>query len=276
MSSRRDGGRTGVVCLHGFTGGAASWDGFRRAAPPDWRIECLELAGHGAAAAARPRDFDEEVDRLRAGSTLLAPSPQSVAAPRPVLVGYSLGARTALQLLRRHPHTVSAAVLIGVHPGLVSDAERRARRAADRRWIELLEDDGLEAFLAAWTRQPIFAGQERLGAKERAAQQAVRESHHAAGLAHSLRALGLAEMPESAATLRRPPVPVTLLVGGFDEKFLALARSVVNAADADSGARVSLEVVEGAGHNVLLERPQAVVEAVAGAARAARGVGVAG
>ena len=244
-----------LVLLHGFTGSPASFDelcallGERTGG--SLATYRPRLLGHGAPAR-HVRAFDDEIVRLAAeleGGGLAGAH----------LCGYSLGARVALGLVTRAPQLFASATLIGVHPGLTTEGERSERRASDERWAHLLEEKGLDVFLSAWQEQPLFASQrhlERAGGPDAVERQRViRTGHDAAGLARSLRVLGLAEMPSHDATLLAPPVPTTLVVGARDTKFLALARESVA-----HSAALKLEVVEGAGHNVVLEAPQRLAE----------------
>jgi 2-succinyl-6-hydroxy-2,4-cyclohexadiene-1-carboxylate synthase len=110
-----------------------------------------------------------------------------------------------------------------------------------------------------WESQPIFSGQ---SPEQRAAQREIRRSHSASGLIVSLRATGLGVMPCLENALGRADIPIDLLVGERDSKFVALAESV-----ASSLPRPRLELVSGAGHNLLIERPDVVVRAIARGAR---------
>ncbi|HEY8429143.1 MAG TPA: alpha/beta fold hydrolase [Sandaracinaceae bacterium] len=229
-----------VFALHGFAGAPASLD---PALPPGVRVVAPTIAGHGRYPVSA-RSWDEEVERLLG---LL----DEAGAPRAHLLGYSLGGRLGWSLLARAPERFASAVLVGAHPGLRTDEERRARAEADTRWIALLEERGLEAFVAAWEAQPIFATQTEA---QREAQRAVRLSHTAGGLASALRVLGLAAMPPvDPANVR---VPVTVLVGELDQSSSAAALPWARR-------------VPGAGHNLLVERPGAVRAALEEALRRA-------
>ena len=60
-----------------------------------------------------------------------------------ILVGYSMGARMALHVALRHPTMVAQLVLISGTPGLVTEAERTARRKSDNDLAERIETIGL-------------------------------------------------------------------------------------------------------------------------------------
>jgi 2-succinyl-6-hydroxy-2,4-cyclohexadiene-1-carboxylate synthase len=235
-----------LVLLHGFTGSPESFDALVRrlhARMPRLRVLRPPLLGHGASVPPLVRSFEQEVDRL-------AEAIRAAGFAGSHLCGYSLGARVALGLLARHPFLFSAATLIGVHPGLSSPAERGARVGADERWCELLLRRGVLDFLSAWEAQPIFAGQRQLSSACLARQRAIRRGHCASGLARSLRVVGLGQMPDYRGIFAMQPLRIQLLVGAADTRFVRLAREI-------SSARrgVRLEIVDGVGHNVLLEAP---------------------
>jgi 2-succinyl-6-hydroxy-2,4-cyclohexadiene-1-carboxylate synthase len=241
---------TGLVLIHGFTGSPASFDELvprLLARRPRLRSYRPTLLGHGEIPCkSQLQRFEQEVDRL-AGEI------QRAGLAGSYLCGYSLGARVALGLLARHAYLFSGATLIGVHPGLSSLAERAARVGSDERWCQLLLRGGLRAFLAAWQAQPMFETQRRLSRARAAAQARIRAAHDALGLIRSLRVLGLGQMPDYRAVLLSTRMALRLVVGARDDKFVAIARELARAAPS-----VELDLVRGAGHNVLLEAPEHV------------------
>ncbi|MDH5491146.1 MAG: alpha/beta fold hydrolase [Myxococcales bacterium] len=250
-----------LVLLHGFMGGPSCWRGMLEAArleaaagetvaAPGPEILCPAILGHGEAAA-EVRSFEDEVDRLAAVI-------RSRASGSVHLLGYSMGGRLALGLASRHPALIASLLLIGAHPGLEDPAARRARAALDEARAEALEREGIEAFVRAWERLPLFATQAALagsgGALEARlrAQRARRLAHDPVALARSLRLLGLGKMPCWLDALASRPPPIRALVGALDERFVALAERLRE--------RLGAQVIAlpGAGHNLLLERAEAL------------------
>jgi 2-succinyl-6-hydroxy-2,4-cyclohexadiene-1-carboxylate synthase len=240
-----------IAALHGFTGSPASFDAVMALlGSSDAATLAPALLGHhGAQRDGDVRSFEGEVDRL---ARLLAER-----APRWHLVGYSLGGRVALGLLVRHPSLFESALLVGAQPGLDDEAARAGRRAADAEWCRLLDARGIEPFVDAWQAQPLFATQRGLPPAVLDARRAERLGHDARGLLRCLEVLGLGAMPSYWGALDRLTVPTTLMVGELDPKFTEIAermRARMRAA--------SIEVVPGAGHDVVLERPDAVARAL--------------
>lgn len=238
---------TTLLLLHGFTGCPSSWDAVRRELPGGLSLVCPVLVGHGSSPAApEVESFEAEVDRL------------ALAADGPLVVaGYSLGARLALGLSIRHRQRVRAAVLVSGSAGLEQASDRDQRVRDDEQWAVSLERDGLEAFVDRWQVLPLFATQRALQAELVEAERRRRLSHTAAGLARSLRVTGTGRMPSYASHLRRLDCPVELVSGALDAKFRAIGRELV-----EELPRARLTLVPAAGHNLLLERPDAVAAAI--------------
>ena len=236
-----------LLLLHGFTGSPKSWDFLPDRAA--MRSFSPALVGHlGADAGSEVVDFETEVDRLARLSAEAEPLH---------VVGYSLGARLALGLALRHPARVARLTLISGHPGLSSEAERVERRAADQRWCELLLTHGSLAFVDAWQAQPLWATQAGLDPATLSRKRRERLSHDPAGLSRSLRVTGLAEMPNYRERLAQIAVPLTLCAGALDTKFKSLAEQMAKAV-----AHADLTIVDGAGHDLLLERPEFITAVI--------------
>jgi len=171
------------------------------------------------------------------------------------LVGYSLGARLALGAALQAPERVASLTLIGVHPGLETEGAREQRRKDDAAWVRLLEGQGIEEFVDAWSRQPIFASQRVVDPDVWEAQRVARLKHNPLQLAASLKSTGLGVMPNFWTELNRLSMPTRVVVGADDSKFLALAARLVTQAP-----HAELNVVPACGHNPLLEAPAAVAD----------------
>lgn len=237
-----------LLLLHGFTGAPSSFDAVLAALPRPPRVIAPFLAGHGTPGAAPDvESFESELDRLAA----LLPE------GRHGVVGYSLGARLALGLLVRHPARFSTGVLVSANPGLASERERAERRRGDGEWRRLLDEQGLEPFVDRWERLPLFASQAALPEALRRSERARRLGHTASGLSRSLALTGLAEMPDYLPVLGAIEARVEVLAGGLDERFCAHGEAIVGRLP-----RGRLTRVADAGHNLLLERPESVAEAI--------------
>jgi 2-succinyl-6-hydroxy-2,4-cyclohexadiene-1-carboxylate synthase len=207
---------------------------------------CMLLPGHGPQPQMRA-DFRSVVDSIAA----------SIDQPTTV-VGYSMGARLALSLALTHPACVRRAILIGVNPGLEDAAARDERRGWEERQAQHLQQHGIEAFVASWEALPLFETQRTLPVLVREAVRRDRLAQSAAGLAWAMRTLGLGSMPSYWSVPEEANVELRLITGALDDKFTSLAKRFVNTVP-----NASHRIVDGVGHNVVLEAPQTIREELA-------------
>jgi len=159
--------------------------------------------------------------------------------------GYSLGGRLALQIAIDQPDQVSALILVSTTPGLVDSAEREERNRRDRELADWVEAHTVEEFLDRWLVQPVFGGADRprdhrLGSSAQIAQQ--------------LRTLGPGVHPPLWGQLRSLEMPVAIVAGAEDAKYLAIAEAMAT----EIGATAELHIVPGAGHQLLEQAPRTV------------------
>lgn len=241
-----------LLCLHGFTGAPESWDVVRRHLPKGVEIVCPPLVGHDEDGAIDSACWDDEIDRLAELITDMGGRPDWHVA------GYSLGGRLGLGLLVRYGELFRGGTLIGAHPGLETRREQAARRKADAA-LALRLERGILPFVKTWESLPLFASQRELPHEVQAAQRERRLRHRPSGLVRSLRAVGLGEMPNLRPALPTLEISVRLVVGARDPKFRAVADEMARLLP-----RVKVEIVPGAGHNVVLEAPERVAAVIRG------------
>ena len=164
-------------------------------------------------------------------------------------VGYSMGGRLCLQLALDLPANVRRLALVSASPGIEDPEERAARLEADSQLARQIERDGVEAFLEHWLTQPLFATLPReLARIEERAQSATVGS-----LVHQVRTLGQGTQPSNWWRLESLRMPVLIIAGERDEKYVDVGRRM---AAAIPDAR--FEIIPGAGHACHLEQPDAV------------------
>jgi 2-succinyl-6-hydroxy-2,4-cyclohexadiene-1-carboxylate synthase len=242
-----DGDGTPLLLLHGFTGGASMW---RPSVPawPGYRTIAVDLIGHGATEAP-PGESRYTMDRCTADLVALL---DRLEVERAAVAGYSMGGRVALRLALAAPRRVAALVLESASPGIEDPGERGARIASDRALADQIERSGIAAFVGQWERLPMWATQERLSADLRLALHEQRLRNNPTGLANSLRGLGAGAQAPVHERLPELRMPVLLIAGADDRKYRLLACQMQRRI---TGARA--RIVEGAGHAVHLERPEA-------------------
>jgi len=164
----------------------------------------------------------------------------------------------ALLAAIEHPHLVERLVLVSASPGIEDDEDRAQRRARDERLADHIEAVGVEAFLDEWLAGPI-AGTGHVGDDAQQRDRAVRSVNTATGLASALRGIGQGAQPYIGNRIADLAVPLLTISGSADAAYTRLGREMADAAAV--GSHMS---IDGAGHNVILDAPEALVAALAG------------
>ena len=226
------------MLIHGFTQTAACWAPIDDALV-DHDVVALDAPGHGTAA-------DLDVDLVAGAQALVE------AGGRGTYLGYSMGGRFALHAALAHPDRLERLVLVSATAGIDDEAERAARRLADEALADHLLDIGVAAFVDEWLALPIFADLPAARAHREA-----RLANTAAGLASSLRRAGTGTQAPLWDRLPELTMPVLVVAGALDPKFVALAERMAAAI-----STAELVVVADAGHTVHLEQPEAFLAAL--------------
>jgi 2-succinyl-6-hydroxy-2,4-cyclohexadiene-1-carboxylate synthase len=243
----REGGRgPAILLIHGFTGRGANWAPFLRGLRRTNRAIVVDLLGHGDSDA--PADPTRHALERQAAD--LAEILRRLDAVPAAVVGYSFGARVALQLALDHPAAVRMLFLASPSAGIVDARERARRRTAERELVRHIEADGLPAFIETWEAAPLFAPEGRLSPEVRARIHAGRLRNRPEGLIASLLGAGQGVMTPLHDRLGEIKVPTVILAGSADETGLARAR-VVN----DAIPQARLIVLHGHGHAPHREAP---------------------
>jgi len=164
-----------------------------------------------------------------------------------VLVGYSMGARMALHAVMQHPQAMTGLVLVSGTPGIEDDSEREARMQSDDALASRIEQIGTPAFIDEWIHQPLFAKSTFSDAEIRD-----RNRNTPASLASSLRKCGTGQQQPWWPYLQEIRIPVLLIAGSRDEKFVAIAERMKQLIP-----QSTLSIISKAGHSAHLDQPAA-------------------
>lgn len=169
-----------------------------------------------------------------------------------VLVGYSMGARMALHAVMQHPQAMTGLVLVSGTPGIEDDNERQARVQFDEALAARIEQIGTSAFIDEWLQQPLFA-------KSTFSDEELRDRNRnlAASLASSLRTCGTGKQQSFWSELHEIRIPVLIVAGSRDEKFVAIAKRMQQLIP-----KSTLNIINNAGHCAHLDQPAAFGESI--------------
>ena len=249
----RTGAGSPVVLLHGFTGCSASWAEVSRELAHEHDVIAIDALGHGDSSAPEdPRRYHaaEQVADLHAVLDRLGVT-------RAVVVGYSMGARLALAFAAAYPSRVSALVLVSGGVGERDAADRASRVLSDEALASAIQRDGIEPFVERWERLPLWTTQMKADPSVLRRQREIRMRQRPAGLAGSLRGFGQGQEPSYWDELAQLPMPVRLVVGAQDAKYVQRANEMASVIP--DGQVV---VLPGIGHGIPVEDPQALVREV--------------
>jgi 2-succinyl-6-hydroxy-2,4-cyclohexadiene-1-carboxylate synthase len=232
---------TSILALHGFTGAGADFAPFADLCGGTWH--CPDLPGHGS---------DPQLDCAPDATVAFIRSQISSLRPRPsILLGYSMGARAALQHAVRYPDIWDALILISPNPGIEDAAERAERRAVDEKLARRIENEGVDAFIDFWQNTPMIRSQKKIRLDWWKQMHANRLIHTAEGLTNSLRHFGQGQCPNLWPNLTNLTMPVLLLTGADDAKYTRLAQRMFGQLP-----NAMQSAVEGFGHMPHLEGPE--------------------
>lgn len=241
-----------LVLFHGFTGSAKGWASIA-AQLPEYRIVAFDMIGHGESDA----PSDASLYEMAIQTELLAAAFEALKLSNVHLLGYSMGGRIALSFACAYPQFLRSLTLESATAGLEAQAERIARQEGDAKLALKIDQEGLEAFIDFWERIPLFESHVSLPLEVQKAMRAERMGQHPEGLANSLRGIGTGQMPSVWDKLTSLQMPVHLIVGERDEKFININKKM-----AEHLQNVYFSTISGAGHTIHVENPVQFVKIV--------------
>ncbi len=226
------------LLLHGFPHDRTLWAPQLSAPAPGVRYLAPDLPGFGESERHLETALEDWADWLAA---LL----DTLAIPRAIVGGLSMGGYLAFAFWRRHPQRVRALVLADTKAGADTEEGREKRRAMQ----ELVRREGVGAVVGAML--PGMVGKTTRAARPEvvSAVETMMLRASTAGVIDALEAL--LTRPDSTPTLGTITVP-TLVVCGEEDALTPVAESRAMHA-AISGS--SLGIIPGAGHVSNLEDP---------------------
>lgn len=168
-------------------------------------------------------------------------------AAKKVFLGYSLGGRLGLHILKKHSHYFDHFIFLSTHPGLQSNQEKEQRRAMDLQWSSEITDSHWDQFLAKWNSQSVF----QLSLHE---PQRLKSNYDLEKLRSSLDNWSLAIQEDLRLEIKKYQNKITWVIGQQDKKFLHLAEDLKQKKILLNFNRIF------SGHRILFENPRAVSE----------------
>ena len=234
-----------IVLLHGFTGNQQQWDDVVAGLRDAYQVITVDLLGHGAT-----ESPDEWVRySIQNQSNDLMALMDSLGHNRFHLLGYSMGGRLALFMAMTHRERIKSLILESASAGLEMMGSRQKRQLKDNAIADDIEQKGMAWFVGFWEQLPLWDSQQQLSKQVRDKLRQQRLQNNPRGLANSLRGMGTGVQPSLWDDLDRLDMPIQLIVGEQDEKFVALNHEMY-----DLFPQSDLHIVFDVGHTVHLEQ----------------------
>ncbi|MET3683619.1 2-succinyl-6-hydroxy-2,4-cyclohexadiene-1-carboxylate synthase [Alkalibacillus flavidus] len=232
-----------IVMLHGFTGTMATWNDMLLHLSYQGQLILIDLPGHGDTQATDVTTMYDVCHDLKLILEQLGHQQVS-------LLGYSMGGRTSFLMAYYFPDFVERLILVGASPGLPEE-QRIERQKQDEQLATMIEREGMEAFVSYWETIPLFDTQRRMPLSKQEQIRNERLAQSPQGLALSLRTMGTGKQPSLWSFLQHMTIPVTLVVGEEDDKFISLNEQML-----ESLPNAELKKISQTGHAVHLESPE--------------------
>ncbi len=235
-----------VLLFHGFTGTHLTWTALCKTLRKEYFLIVPDLPGHGRSGVSSILEFMN----LDATSDNFLKLLDLLRIRKCTLLGYSLGGRLALNFALKYQDRLACLILEGASPGLQNRKEREARSAEDDALAKDIEKYGRRWFVEYWENMTLFATQKNLSSQLIEMIKNERLLNTEIGLNMSLRASGVGRMRPIWDQLSQLKIPVMIVVGERDSKFLEIAEAMKKRIP-----HCTLEIVKEAGHCTHLEKP---------------------
>jgi len=221
--------------IHGFTQTSQSWKTLLGHISTPLHSQLVDAPGHGNSHDAQRNLWESAHDivgTMHSG----------------VLVGYSMGARMCLHAALLGSKKIESLILISGTAGIINEEEREQRQKQDSQLADHICATGIDSFLQEWLQQPLFS---MLTVDP--LELSDRKRNTAQGLADSLRYAGVGTQTPLWGDLHKITVPVLLIAGALDTKFVHLAQQMHQHI-----AHSTLRIIPESGHSAHLEKPSVV------------------
>jgi|GEM_PF-855363 len=153
-----------LLFFHGFLGAPSDWDSTLRALVqrfgiPETHLKCIDFTHIPELSS----NHSLELWGAQFSKFLLNNYPELLA-KKPLLVGYSMGARLALYSYFANPNIWTGLVCISGHPGLAESTSpeglhaRNSRWASDSSWSQRFLLEPWSELMNSWNQQSVFSG----------------------------------------------------------------------------------------------------------------------
>jgi esterase len=242
-----------VLCLHGITQTAHSWDEVAAELADAYRVLCLDQRGHGDSDWAADGDYTRQTQAADVDALT-----DAIGLSTFILMGMSMGGINSITFTARHPEKVKALIIVDVSP------EVQARGVEHiRSFIQAPDElDGFEEFVARAhqfnPRRSLDNIRSRLSHNLKQLPNGKWTWKYDKALRSSERGFHASALLNLWDDVHAIHCPTLIIKGGESDILSGESAEKLQAAIPNS----RLAVVPGAGHSVMGDNPAGFVEAV--------------
>ena len=190
-----------IYALHGFLGRPKDWDGFTF----NSKLKTVDLFDCNL--------FPHSDGLHNCAENFKIPEQNQ----KNILMGYSLGGRMALHLLKHNPQLWQGVILISTHPGLKNPKEKQKRIESDSQWAHRFKTEPWNQLMRDWNSQEVFKGHNKLSSEGDFGRKM---------LSDVLNYWSLGTQDDFSSTLQTIDIPILWITGAEDKSYSALADSL--------------------------------------------------
>jgi len=242
-----------IIFIHGFSGSGRDWEHIISQLPKHICKVTIDLPGHGKSDSPEQLQYYEPVFLIKVINSVI----DFFELKHIILAGYSMGGRVALTYAVNHHNKIEAMILESTTAGLKKESEQKARVILDEELSKRIEKNGIDDFVDYWTNLELFKSQKKLPAEIQQQIKNEKLKNNTTGLINSLHGFGTGKMIPVWEKLGLLKLPTLLITGAEDKKFTSINSEMVKLIP-----RAKHYIVENAGHNVHLEKPEVFVNLI--------------
>ncbi len=239
--------KTPILFLHGFTGKAEDWNFITNQLNDKYFPIAIDLPGHGETKTTINLNFYSTDSYVQIVNSVYSYFNITQA----IIVGYSMGGRTALSFASENSNKIIALILESSTAGIENEVERISRIKTDSEIADKIVSDGIDAFVEYWLGLPFFKSLKSLDKREYSKIIEQKKRNSTEGLANSLKEFSTGKMPSLWNKLDTFFFPTLLIAGSLDRKYVRINKQM-NQAIKNS----ELKIITNCGHNTHLENPK--------------------
>lgn len=223
-----------IYAIHGFLGNSFDWDAVKD------KLTNVNFVAEDLFS--KNQQLDYFLNRVSSFSSFEG---------KKIFLGYSMGGRLGLQLLKRNPELFDHYIFLSTNPGLptTADKERKERIVSDRKWSEKINAEDWEIILQEWNSQPVFKGSNIEPKRDL-------KDYDLLKLKEGIVKWSLGEQEDFSDIIQLNNYKITWVAGDRDEKYCDIAENLKS-----KGVLLGYNKIS-AGHRIWLDNPEAVASVI--------------